>query len=97
MQGAEPSQTALHVAAARAAHRRYDPPPRILEDDRAEALLGDRAEELIRSYADDGSWVLVENRLAIPLRARYAEDRLAAAYRDGVRQLVVLGAGLDRP
>ena len=39
--------------------------------------------------------LLVENRLAIPLRARYAEDRLAAAYERGVRQLVVLGAGLD--
>jgi methyltransferase (TIGR00027 family) len=50
---------------------------------------------LIGSYADDGSFLLVENRLAIPLRARYAEDRLAEAYRGGVRQMVVLGAGLD--
>jgi methyltransferase (TIGR00027 family) len=91
----EPSQTALHVAAARAAHLRYDPGPHILVDDRAQALLGERAEALMQSYADDGSFLLVENRLAIPLRARYAEDRLAAAYRDGVRQLVVLGAGLD--
>ena len=91
----EPSQTALHVAAARAAHRRYDPPPHLLEDDRAEALLGEKALDLISIYADGGSWVLAENRLFIPFRARYAEDRLAAAYRDGVRQLVVLGAGLD--
>lgn len=91
----EPSQTALHVAAARAAHRRFDPPPHLLEDPHAESLLGDRAEALIQSYADGGSWLLTENRLSIPLRARYVEDRLAAAYRNGVRQLVVLGAGLD--
>jgi methyltransferase (TIGR00027 family) len=91
----EPSQTALHVAAARAAHLRYDPSPHILVDECAEALLGERAEALIPSYADGRSFLLLENRLAIPLRARYGEDRLAAAYADGVRQLVVLGAGLD--
>ena len=91
----QPSQTALHVAAARAAHLRFDPAPHILVDDFAQGLLGEHAEELISSYADDGYFLLMENRLAIPLRARYAEDRLAAAYRAGVRQLVVLGAGLD--
>jgi methyltransferase (TIGR00027 family) len=91
----EPSKTALHVAAARAAHLRFDPPPHILEDPCAEALLGDELEALLPQYADDGLWLLVENRLFIPLRARYAEDRLAEAYMRGVRQLVVLGAGLD--
>jgi len=96
MQGAQPSQTAMQVAAARAAHRRYDPPPHILEDDRAEGLLGDAAVELIPRYSDENApLVSLENRLFIPLRARYAEDRLAEAYRAGVRQLVVLGAGLD--
>lgn len=92
----EPSQTALHVAGSRAAHLRYDPPPHLLEDTLAEALLGPLAEELIASYSDDrASWLLRENRLFIPFRARYAEDRLADAFRAGVRQLVVLGAGLD--
>ena len=91
----EPSQTALHVAAARAAHLRYDRAPHILVDELAEGLLGERALQLMPLYADGGSFLLVENRLAVPLRARYAEDRLAAAYREGVRQLVVLGAGLD--
>jgi len=84
------------VAAARAAHLCYDRPPYLLEDDRAEALLGPLANELVPAYADDGpSWLLRENRLFIPFRARYAEDRLELAYRAGVRQLVVLGAGLD--
>ena len=68
----EPSQTALHVAAARAAHLRYDPEPHLLVDTPAAELLGERAEALMPSYADGGSFVLVENRLAIPLRARFA-------------------------
>ena len=95
MMEGQPSQTALHVAAARAAHLRFDPPPHLLEDAVAERLLGEDGAPLIQSYGDDGSWLLVENRLAIPLRARYVEDRLAAAYRTGVRQLLILGAGLD--
>jgi methyltransferase (TIGR00027 family) len=91
----EPSRTAIHVAACRAAHLRFDPPPHLLEDRIAERLIGGEAEELIASYADGASWVLLENRLFIPFRARFGEDLVARAYRAGVRQLVVLGAGLD--
>lgn len=91
----EPSQTALQVAAARAAHLRFDPPPHLLEDRFAELLLGADAERLVSAYGDEAPWILLENRLFLPFRARYAEDLVANAYRDGVRQLVVLGAGLD--
>ena len=91
-----PSDTALHVAAARAAHLRYDPPPHLLEDRAAEELLGALGDALIPMYANDGpSWILRENRVFLPFRARFVEDRLAAVYSAGVRQLVVLGAGLD--
>ena len=92
----QPSHTALQVAAARTAHLRFDPAPHLLEDHCAEQLLGELAEELVPLYDEHGpSWLLHENRIFLPLRARYAEDRLAEAYRAGVRQLVVLGAGLD--
>jgi methyltransferase (TIGR00027 family) len=91
----EPSWTAKQVAACRAAHLRFDPPPHLLEDHLAEPLLGKDAEALIAPYADGGHWILRENRLFLPFRGRYAEDRVADAYRVGVRQLVVLGAGLD--
>ena len=90
-----PSETALHTAAARAAHRLLDPEPHLLEDVRAAELLGADGEALIETYRDDGLWVLVENRIFIPLRARYVEDRLRVAYLNGARQYVVLGAGLD--
>jgi len=95
MQADQPSQTALQVAACRAAHLRYDPPPHLLEDRFAERLLGDEAEMLIASYSDDAPWILLENRIFLPFRARYAEEHVADAYANGIRQLVVLGAGLD--
>lgn len=91
----QPSDTALQVAASRAAHLRFDPPPHLLEDTQAEALLGPELASLIEGSSNEAPWILIENRLFIPLRARYAEDRLAAAYARGVRQLVLLGAGLD--
>jgi len=95
MQDEKPSYTAMQVAACRAAHLRFDPPPHLLEDRIAEPLLGSDAEGLIGMYADQGHWMLRENRLFVPFRARYAEDLVARAYGAGVRQLVVLGAGLD--
>jgi methyltransferase (TIGR00027 family) len=90
-----PSETALEVAAARAAHLRFDPDPHLLEDVHAESLLDEEGRALIPRYGDDGPWILKENRLFLPLRARFAEDRLAEAHARGCRQLVILGAGLD--
>ncbi len=95
MNADEPSRTALQVAACRAAHLRYDPPPHLLEDPFAEPLLGDDAESLIASYADGGPWIRPENRLFLPFRGRVGEDLVAEVHRHGVRQLVILGAGLD--
>lgn len=85
----------MQVAACRAAHLRFDPPPHLLEDRLAEALLGDEAEALIGSYAPGGPWILQENRAFLPLRGRFGEDVIAEAYGEGTRQLVILGAGLD--
>ena len=90
-----PSETAFQVAAARAAHLRFDPAPHLLEDRHAEPLLGESGPEMISGYGDDATWILLENRLFLPLRARLSEDRLVEAHARGVGQLVILGAGLD--
>jgi methyltransferase (TIGR00027 family) len=95
LKAAEPSRTALIVAGARAAHLRFDPPPHLLEDRLAERLLGAQAEGLIALHADGAHWMLLENRRFLPFRGRFAEDLVARAYEGGVRQLVILGAGLD--
>lgn len=91
----QPSRTALYVAAARAAHLRFDAPPHLLEDHCAAALLGEEHAPSVEGMTDDAHWVILENRLFMPLRARWVEDRLLAAYRRGVRNYVILGAGLD--
>jgi len=90
-----PSDTALQVAASRAAHLRFDPAPHLLDDRQAADLLGPEAIALVDGYGNDGPWVLHENRLFIPLRARYVEDRMREGYARGVRQFIILGAGLD--
>lgn len=86
--------TALGAAAMRARHLIVDGEPKILEDTFAQRLIGlddDQIVALTNVIAQtngntDNIWVL---------RARFAEDRLAQALALGVRQYVVLGAGLD--
>lgn len=81
-----PSRTALATAHARAYHQIADR-PRILTDPLAARLIGvDRSQ----SIAADRP-----RRLFFAARARFAEDRIAAAAAAGVRQAVILGAGMD--
>jgi len=90
------SRTALATAYMRAAHQLLDPPPRVLDDPTALAVLGQGAEQMIRD-----STKLAQTpksralRAHMVLRSRFAEDRLAAAVARGVTQYVILGAGLD--
>lgn len=87
------SQTALMAAAARAAHLLVDQPPYLLDDPVATRMLGARADELVDYHRFQGTHpVLSAARAQVTARARFTEDRLAAA---GVDQYVLLGAGLD--
>ncbi len=86
----------MTAAAARAAHLIVDDSPYIFSDTVAEALLGERATELLsyhRGYAAHP--ILSAARAQVICRSRYAEDRLAEAVDRGLRQYVLLGAGLD--
>jgi methyltransferase (TIGR00027 family) len=90
------SRTALATAYMRATHQLLDPPPRVLEDPAAVAVLGPGAEQSIRESAARSQ--TPENRALrahMVLRSRFAEDRLAAAVGRGVTQYVILGAGFD--
>ena len=87
----EPSATALGAALMRAVHQVIDY-PRVLDDPLAVPILGHEGAKWLQRAADSQSRSL---RAMIALRSRYAEDRLAAAVARGVRQYVVLGAGLD--
>lgn len=90
------SQTALAVAVLRAAHQLLDAEPKVLDDSVVMRLLGGEVARRIlehpERYRGAEAMALRSHVLA---RSRFAEDRLADAVRSGVRQYVVLGAGLD--
>ncbi|MBI1361248.1 MAG: SAM-dependent methyltransferase [Alphaproteobacteria bacterium] len=89
----EPSRTAFAAAAHRAAHQVLDQ-GRIFADPLALPILGVTADEITRGAAEGPRRSAM--RFFIAARARFAESHLADAMeRRGVRQLVVLGAGLD--
>jgi methyltransferase (TIGR00027 family) len=88
-----PSKTAFRVALRRAAHQVLDD-PKVFDDPLAMAIVGASAGEL-RSNPKSQSRIARGMRAFMAVRSRYAEDGLAAAFRDGTRQYVVLGAGLD--
>lgn len=93
MQQGQPSRTARGAASHRAAHQVLER-GFIFSDPLAIRILGADAEAAIRDAKNDPSRRRL--RLFIAVRSRFAEDALATAVaRRGVRQLVVLGAGLD--
>ncbi|MFF0574836.1 class I SAM-dependent methyltransferase [Streptosporangium saharense] len=92
----EHSQTALMAAAARAAHLVVDQKPFIFEDTLAHSLLGGRAEELIGYHRAYGEHLILSGvRAQVTTRGRYTERHLAELVERGLKQYVILGAGLD--
>ena len=91
----QPSLTAWRVALSRAAHQVLDRPP-VFDDPVAVAIVGERGLAQIRAsalrYHLPPSRYL---RAFLVARSRVAEEALAEGVRRGVRQYVVLGAGLD--
>jgi methyltransferase (TIGR00027 family) len=77
----------------RATHQIVDQ-PHVFHDPLALTILGEVAAGELRS---DPSRFETSARLRafVAARSRYAEDELAAAFERGVRQYVLLGAGLD--
>jgi methyltransferase (TIGR00027 family) len=107
MDATSPSRTALATALMRARHARCDPLP-VLHDrwgdrlvpDTVRTALASRAREAGVHGADDTA--LVDAWLAaspayvnVIMRSRYTEDALQAGLERGIRQYVLVGAGLD--
>ena len=91
MEAAKPSRTAYRVALRRAVHQLIDN-PRVFDDPLAIPIVGSDAAS---KAAKEDPLASRSLRAFIAVRSRYAEDRLAKAMEDGVRQYVLLGAGLD--
>jgi methyltransferase (TIGR00027 family) len=92
MNPGRPSRTALGAAGHRAAHQVLEQ-GRIFSDPLALRILGRDADSAVRRAEESPERRGL--RLFIAVRTRFAEDALAAAVSRGLRQLVVLGAGLD--
>ncbi|MBA1144273.1 SAM-dependent methyltransferase [Mesorhizobium neociceri] len=92
MEDAKSSRTALGVARMRALHQ-FSPQAALFRDPYASAILGDAAPTAPELDQEDERGRRM--RLFVAARARLAEDWLAAAVCRSVRQVVVLGAGLD--
>ena len=92
MQTGQPSHTARGAAAYRAIHQTLDGGV-IFSDPFAARILDDETRGRLNETAADPS--LRPWRLFIAARSRFSEDTLAACVARGVRQVVVLGAGLD--
>ena len=94
MQEGRFSRTAHGVAVRRAAHQLFDQ-PKVLDDPLALPIIGAEAREKLLSSRKAQSTTARAFRAFMAARSRYAEDQLARAVEDGVKQYVVLGAGLD--
>ena len=89
------SRTADGIAWLHAAHQLIDGEPRVLDDPVIARLMG---ATLALIAAREERFQSAEARLLrahAVTRTRFAEDRLAAAAARGVRQYVLLGAGMD--
>jgi methyltransferase (TIGR00027 family) len=80
------------AARHRAAHQLLEH-GQIFSDPLAVRILGEDLESIVQAAREDSGRRAL--RLFIAARTRFAEDALAAGIQRGVRQLVVLGAGLD--
>ena len=93
------ASTADLVAAARARHQRDR--VRLLDDPYAFSLTSPSLQRVLR-FRPAGwfmaNWALRGLKpviLGLLIRARYAEQAVESAFRDGIRQYVIVGAGLD--
>lgn len=91
----QPSQTQLRTAIRRATHQLFDAHI-ILHDPVALRVVPEAKDpDVIARLQSDQAPDLKLLRTLFAIRSRFAEDRLAAAVARGIRQYVVLGAGLD--
>jgi len=90
------STTAVGAAMLRAAHQLLDGGEKLLKDEVILKLLG--KEPLAHIHEHRGDYFLpgsIAMRTHMILRSRYAEDCLYEAHWRGVRQYLLLGAGVD--
>jgi methyltransferase (TIGR00027 family) len=92
MKHAQPSRTAIGAAGYRAAHQLLERGS-VFSDPFARTILGSDCDAIVAGLSSDAAQEPI--RIFMAARSRFAEDCLQAAVSRGIRQVVVLGAGLD--
>jgi methyltransferase (TIGR00027 family) len=92
MQHGQASRTAVGAAGHRAAHQILERGI-VFSDPLALAILGTEADQAIALAKEQPERRPL--RLFVAMRSRFAEDSARCAIDEGVRQILVLGAGLD--
>ena len=90
-----PSLTARKVAMMRAAHQILDS-PKVFEDPMALDIIG--LQDVSKIYSEKRKFKTSLQRYLraiVIARSKFVEDELSVAINRGVRQYVILGAGLD--
>jgi methyltransferase (TIGR00027 family) len=91
----QPSRTLLRAAIRRAQHQIIDR-PLILHDPVVLDLVPEAREpDILTEFGDSGEMLPALFRALFAMRSRFTEDRLGQAAERGVRQYVMIGAGLD--
>lgn len=94
-ENAGPKPSALMVALQRAAHQLLER-PLVLDDPLALSILGTTEAQSLRADLNKYRNPMAQGlRSSVVVRSRLAEDEWASAVERGVRQYVILGAGLD--
>jgi methyltransferase (TIGR00027 family) len=91
-----PSATAQRVAMLRAAHQLLDD-PKVFDDPVALRIIGRESASALQADPRQFEATPLSSylRAFVAARSRYAEDELSLGVRRGIRQYVILGAGLD--
>lgn len=87
-----PEHTAVRVALWRALHVQIDPTPHVFTDEVGAKLVDDKE---WRQRPDMDPQFSKSMRASVVGRARFIEDLVEERFKKGVRQYVILGAGLD--
>jgi methyltransferase (TIGR00027 family) len=97
MDDERPSQTAEIAALLRALHQKLDGEPKILDDPISPRLFDEESAFYKSALERLGlpPALISQLKTTVVIRSRFAEDRLADVFQEGVHQYVLLGAGLD--
>jgi methyltransferase (TIGR00027 family) len=95
MEKGKPSKTSEVVAIYRAIHQLVDAQPLVFFDPIAPQIIDRTSDFYVRLFTERGQQMARARRGAFVLRSRYAEDCLKDVVLRGIRQYLILGAGLD--